>query len=160
MSQLDLTTILTVLAIVGSGLMAGVYYTFSTFTMAGLRSLPASQGAAAMQAVNLEAPRPPLMSVFFGTAVIGVALYVLAITSFEGLSSVLSISGASLYISSIVITGVFNVPLNDRLEAANPASPQGVSVWTDYQRRWTRYNHVRVGVSVASAVVLTLSLVV
>ena len=68
------------------------------------------------------------------------------------------ISGASLYISSIVVTGLFNVPLNDRLEAADPTSPQGQSVWTDYQRRWTRHNHLRTAVTVASAVLLTLSL--
>ncbi len=160
MSGLDLTLILTVLAILGSGLMAGVYYSFSTFTMAGLRNLPASQGVAAMQSVNLEAPRPPLMSVFFGTALLGVALYILAIGDFQGTASLLSISGASLYISSIVITGVFNVPLNDRLEAAIPDSTQGQSVWADYQRRWTRYNHLRVAVTSASAVVLTVSLVV
>jgi uncharacterized membrane protein len=160
MSGIDIGAILTVLGIVGAGLMAGVYYTFSTFTMAGLRRLPASEGAAAMQAVNLEAPRPPLMSVFFGTALVGVGLYVLAISDFEGFSSLLSISGASLYISSIVITGVFNVPLNDRLEAANPGSPQGISVWTDYQRRWTRFNHLRVAVSTASVLLLSASLVV
>jgi uncharacterized membrane protein len=151
--------IVTVVAIVGAGLMAGIYYTFSTFTMAGLRRLPPEQGAAAMQAVNIEAVRPALMSVFFGTALAGIVLYALAIVEFDGLRSVLSIAGATLYISSIVITAVFNVPLNDRLAAVDPTSSRGLSTWSEYQRRWTRGNHVRMAVSVAAAVVLVASLV-
>ena len=158
MTGIDLATLVTLPAIVGAGLMAGAYFTFSTFTMGGLRRLPPSQGAAAMQALNIEAVRPAFMSVFFGTAFVGIVLYAVALMGFDGLRSVLMISGASLYVSSIVITGIFNVPLNDRLEAAVPTTPQGQAVWHDYQRRWTRGNHLRLAVCVASVVVLTLSL--
>ena len=72
----------------------------------------------------------------------------------------ISMSGASLYISSIVITAAFDVPLNDRLAAVDPASREGTATWADYQRRWTRLNHLRLAVSVASATVLAVSLVV
>ena len=158
MNDIDLALVVTVLAIVGAGLNGGIYFTFSTFTMGALRRLPREQAATAMQAVNVEAVRPAFMSVFFGTAVLAVALYVLAVAGFEGTRSVLMISGASLYLASIDITVVFNVPLNDRLAAVDPATPSGVATWDEYQQRWTRGNHLRVAVCVASVVVLAASL--
>ena len=47
---------------------------------------------------------------------------------------------------------------NDRLAAVDPATPSGVATWDEYQRRWTRGNHLRVAVCVASVVVLAASL--
>jgi len=123
MTGIDLGLAPTITAIVGAGINAGVYLTFSTFTMNGLRRLPASQGAAA-------AP-----------------------------SSSMAIAGAALYLSSIVITGAYNVPLNDRLAAVDAKSHEGAATWNEYQRRWTRGNHVRGLVSGAAAVLLTLSLI-
>lgn len=155
----DLGLVLTIAAIVGAGINAGVYLTFSTFTMNGLRRLPASQGAAAMQAINVEAPTAPFMSVFFGTALVSLAVAVLAVIDFEPPSSSMAIAGAALYLSSIVITGAYNVPLNDRLAAVDAESHEGAATWNEYQRRWTRGNHVRGLVSGAAAVLLTLSLI-
>ena len=160
MNGLDPVVVLTIIAIVGAGLNAGVYLTFSTFTMAGLRRLPPSQGAAAMQAINVEAPTFGFMSIFFGTALASLALIIVAIANFSAPGSSMAIAGAGAYIATIVITVTFNVPLNDRLEGVPAQSPAGVAVWTDYQRRWTRGNHVRLLASSASAILLTLSLLV
>ncbi|NEX23197.1 hypothetical protein G3480_23345 [Thiorhodococcus mannitoliphagus] len=41
---------LTILCALGAATAAGVFFTFSTFTMAGLKRLSAAQGMAAMQA--------------------------------------------------------------------------------------------------------------
>ncbi|MEX1297323.1 MAG: anthrone oxygenase family protein [Candidatus Limnocylindrales bacterium] len=160
MNDIDLPLLLTSLAIVGAGLNGGIYFTFSTFTMNALRRLPPARAASAMQAVNVEAVRPAFMSLFFGTAVLGILLYGLALVDFAGARSVLSIIGASLYLSSIVVTAAYNVPLNDRLAAVDPSTPVGGRTWDEYQRRWTRGNHLRVAVCVASMVVLLASLLV
>jgi uncharacterized membrane protein len=157
-SGVDLALVLTIIGIVGAGLNAGVYLSFSTFTMAGLRRLPPSQGAAAMQAINVEAPTFGFMSIFFGTGIVSLAVAAMAIVDFEAPGSSMAIAGAGAYISTIVITGIYNVPLNDRLEGVPPQSPAGMAVWADYQRRWTRGNHVRLLASSAAAILLTLSL--
>ncbi len=94
----------------------------------------------------------------FGTAILAAVLVVLALTGLEGTRSVLMISGASLYLASIVITATFNVPLNDRLAAVDPATSAGRSTWDEYQRRWTRGNHMRVVVCIGSMVVLIASI--
>jgi uncharacterized membrane protein len=160
MNGIDLIAVLTIIAIVGAGLNAGVYLTFSTFAMDGLRRLPASQGAAAMQAINIEAPRPGFMSVFFGTGLVSLAVAFLAIADFEAPGSSMAIAGAAAYVATIVLTGTYNVPLNDRLAAIDPDSPEAAGTWTEYQRRWTRGNHVRMLASTAAVILLTLSLLV
>ncbi|MCW2539340.1 MAG: hypothetical protein JWN95_1065 [Frankiales bacterium] len=66
------------IGLLGAGLVAGVFFAFSSFVMAGLRRLPASQGMAAMQGINKSAPTAWFMSVLFGTAIVCSALAVSA----------------------------------------------------------------------------------
>jgi len=159
MNSDNLVSALTIIAIVGAGLNAGIYFSYSTFTMAALRRLPASRGAAAMQAVNIEAPTPPFMSIFFGTGLLSTAIGLLALADLGVPGAPLRLAGAAFYLASIVITVAFNVPLNDGLARVDPESASGVATWASYQGRWTRDNHLRTLVSAAAVVFLGLSLV-
>ena len=159
MNDIDLTLTLTLLAMLGSGLNGGIYFSFSTFTMAALRRLPPSQGAAAMQAVNIEAVRPGFMSLFFGTAVVSLAVAVLALLDLSAAGAPLLVAGAAAYLSSIVVTAAYNVPLNDRLATVDAQDVEGLAAWVEYQRRWTRGNPVRVVVCSLAVLLLALSLV-
>jgi uncharacterized membrane protein len=47
--------VLTLFAALGCAMMAGVFFAFSTFVMMALARLPAEQGVAAMQAINVAA---------------------------------------------------------------------------------------------------------
>jgi uncharacterized membrane protein len=38
---------------------------------------------------------------------------------------------------------IFNVPLNNALAAAEPASSEAASLWARYLADWTMWNHVR-----------------
>jgi uncharacterized membrane protein len=44
---------LTLLSVLGSGLVAGAFFAFSTFVMKALAALPAPQGVSAMQSINV-----------------------------------------------------------------------------------------------------------
>jgi uncharacterized membrane protein len=70
------TQTMTIFCIVGAGMAAGTFFTFSTFTMAGLKRLSPARGAAAMQAINKEAPTPLFMLLLFGTGAACVVLMV------------------------------------------------------------------------------------
>lgn len=50
--------VLTLLGVLGCGLVAGVFFGFSTFVMKALAQLPPAQGVAAMNAINVAAVRP------------------------------------------------------------------------------------------------------
>lgn len=61
---------LTLAAAVGAGISGGVSFALSTFVMPGLRRLPAREGIAAMQQINLKAPNPLFMLALLGSAVV------------------------------------------------------------------------------------------
>ena len=60
--------VLTFLAALGCAMMAGVFFAFSAFVMKALARLPAEQGVAAMQAINVAAVTFAFMAALFGTA--------------------------------------------------------------------------------------------
>src|SRR5688500_9730511 len=55
-------------AALGSGVIGGVFYAFSTFVMRALRRRPAGEAVAAMQAINVAVINPLFLGVFLGTA--------------------------------------------------------------------------------------------
>lgn len=135
---------LTVAAAVGCGLNAGVFFGFSSFVMGALARLPPAQAVAAMQSINVAAVTLPFMSVFFGT---GAACAVLAFRAAGALPSStagFALAGSALYLAgSILVTVLFNVPLNNRLATVDPASDAAAHQWAFYLRRWTAWNHLR-----------------
>lgn len=48
-------SVLTLIAAVGAGLVAGIFFAFSTFVMKALNRPPPTQGIAAMQSINVTA---------------------------------------------------------------------------------------------------------
>jgi hypothetical protein len=57
-------------AVIGAGLNAGLFFIFSVCIMGALARLPAEQGIAAMQAINVVILNPLFLLVFMGTAVL------------------------------------------------------------------------------------------
>jgi len=144
--------VLTFFSGLGSGLMAGLFFAFSAFMITALSRLPAAQSIAAMQSINVVILNPLFGLVFTGTALASV---VLAIASFFKLGepgAIFLLAGCLLYlIGSVVITIVFNVPLNDMLASADP-SAAGSELWTRYVSSWLPWNHVRTVSTLAALV--------
>ena len=59
---------LTLFSAPGCGLIGGVLFAFSSFVMNALARLPAAQGIAAMQSINVVVINPLFMTAFLGTA--------------------------------------------------------------------------------------------
>jgi uncharacterized membrane protein len=136
--------VLTLLAALGSGLMAGLFFAFSAFIMQAFAKRSAAVGIAAMQSINTTILNPIFFSVFFGTAVLSLALALLAVMEWSDAGSGWRLAGALLYlIGSIGITMRFNVPLNNRLDQVASDSPEGATFWSHYLSTWTPWNHVR-----------------
>jgi uncharacterized membrane protein len=137
---MTLFTILTIIAIIGSGLTAGIFFAFSTFVMAALGRLQAEQGIAAMQSINITVINPWFFTVFFGTPAIS------AIPLFrwsEPGSALILVASVVLIAGSLLVTMVFNVPLNNALARVTLTNSEGASLWTRYLSEWTQWNHVR-----------------
>ena len=143
---------LTVLAALGAGLVAGIFFAFSTFIMAALGRLPAEGGAAAMQSINVTVLNPLFFFVFFGTAGLALVLAIAALSDWSQPGATYLLAGALLYlIGTIFVTIACNVPLNNRLASVKPGSAEGASTWAHYLSFWTTWNHVRTAASLAAA---------
>jgi uncharacterized membrane protein len=64
--------VFTLVAALGCGLMAGLFFAFSVAVMKVLARLPSAEVIAAMQAINVAIINPVFLTVFFGTAPPGV----------------------------------------------------------------------------------------
>lgn len=150
---------MTIICAVGAATAAGAFFTFSTFTIGGLRRLPPAQGAAAMQAINRQAPTPLFMLLLFGTGAACLVLGIRAAIDLDASGSLLQIVGCALYLVGVVlVTIAYHVPRNERLEAVDPSSAEGAEYWATYLDEWVRMNHVRTIAPLVAAVLLAISL--
>lgn len=150
MSQ-SLVFVLTFAAALGSALMAGTFFAFSSFVMRALGRLPPAQGIAAMQSINVAVINPWFLGVFLGTAIACAALGVLSLLGWSEPGAAWGLAGSLLYLGgTIFVTMRFNVPLNDRLAKADPDSTAGAELWARYLSDWTFWNHVRTAAPLAA----------
>ena len=149
-----LSAALTLAAILGSGLMAGLFFAFSTAVMGALARLPEGQGAAAMNAVNVVIVNPVFLTVFMGMTVVALALGARAVLGWSQPESAWLLAGSVCYLVGIFgVTAAFNVPLNDALAAA----PGDAQVWSHYLAAWVPWNHVRTLAGLAALACFTMA---
>ena len=154
-----LLSVLTFCAALGAALIAGVFFAFSAFVMTALARLPAAQGFAAMQSINIVVINPAFFLAFFGTAAASVLLVVTYLLGWHEANGIYVLVGSLLYLlGTILVTIMFNVPRNNRLAAVDPASADGVGVWAEYVPSWTAWNHARTAAALAAAASLTMAL--
>ncbi|BAZ40188.1 hypothetical protein NIES4101_61490 [Calothrix sp. NIES-4101] len=150
---------LKLLALLGCGLMAGVFFAFSTFVMTALARLQPSEGITAMQAINITVINPLFMGVFLGNAVACIFLVIFSLSKWHQPGTVYLLVGSLLYlVGTLGVTIAFNVPMNDALAKVEPGSTDGTSLWTSYLVNWTFWNHVRTFAALAAATSLAIAL--
>ncbi|NGO14934.1 DUF1772 domain-containing protein [Streptomyces sp. HC44] len=151
--------VLTVLGVLGTGLVAGVFCAFSTFVMKGLAALPPAQGVAAMKAINVTAVTPAFMIVFVGSAVLCAVLAVVTFVLWPDEGTVELLLGSALYLFGCFgVTMVANVPRNDKLATMDPGTREAAAYWPSYVSEWMMWNHVRMVASAAAAITYVLAL--
>jgi uncharacterized membrane protein len=150
---------LSLLAALGCGLMAGLFFAFSVSVMRALARLTPAQGIAAMQAINIVILNPIFLGVFLGTAVTSVLAIIVSLLRWNAPGAFYLFAGGALYlIGNILVTAVFNVPKNNALDAVAPADPGSASLWADYLSSWTAWNHVRTVTALAATAAFILAL--
>jgi uncharacterized membrane protein len=139
------------LAAIGSGIVGGIFYGFSSFVMKALGRIPPEQGVAAMNSINVVVINPSFMLVFMGTSLACLALAAGSYLWWPQLSGKLVLVAALLYlVGSFGLTMVLHQPMNLKLAGMQPA--QALAFWPQYVETWTTWNHVRTAVSLVAAV--------
>jgi uncharacterized membrane protein len=146
---------LTVIAALGCGLVAGVFYAFSTFVMKALRNLPPAEGIVAMQAINVAAIPSTFFLTGLGTALGCVALVAWALAELDEPFAPYLLAGGVVYlVGAMAVTVAFNLPRNDSLATVDPEGPEAGSHWSRYLAEWTAWNHVRCAAALAASAAL------
>lgn len=142
---------LVVAAILGSAIIGGVFFAFSSFVMKALSRIPSREGIAAMQSINVVVLNISFLGVFMGTTVISVLVAALAIKDWASPSAPFFLAGAVLYVAgTFLVTGLGNVPLNKQLAAVAASDPEAIRVWEHYLDRWTTLNTIRTIAAIAA----------
>lgn len=140
----DFLQVALIAATLASGLVAGVFLTFSDFVMRSLGRSTPRPGIEAMQMINREVYRSVFMALLVGMALASIALAVAGIALFGGAVAGWLTAAAVAYLAGVMaVTAAANVPMNQRLDVEDPASTAARSLWQAYLRNWTRWNHLR-----------------
>ena len=146
----------TFLAMLGCGLMAGVFFAFSNFVM---KALDRTQGMAAMQSINVLVLNPLFLGIFVGTAAACGFLAIQSLLRWQSPGSACLLTGSALYlIGTFGVTMACNVPLNNELASVDASKPEAAGAWRSYVASWTRWNHVRTIAALAAMAALMLAL--
>ena len=156
------TGVVLVSATVLTGLVAGVFGLYAHTIMPGLHRTDDRTFVGAFQAIDRAIINPWFMSCFFGALVL------------TGLAAALHLGPGSrgalpwilaafvLYLATVVITLVVNVPLNDAIKAAG--EPDRIADLAEVRRNfneagWRAWNLVRVALNTTAFGCLALALI-
>lgn len=149
----------TLLAALGTGLLAGNFFAFSAYLMRALTGLSAERGIVAMQAITTAIKSLPFLILFFGTAALCAVLAGLAILAWGQPGSGYRLAGTVFFLmGTFPVTMMINVPLNNQLALAAPDAKEGRDLWKRFQASWGMWNHVRTVTTVLACAALILAL--
>lgn len=141
-------------SVLGTGLMAGTYFAFSSFIMRAFASMPDNQGMAAMVAINETILRSAFMPLFFISTIVSLLLVIIGLWFWGDPGAFSAFFAGSVYLFGMFgITASENVPMNNKLAEAR-GGETAPDVWQLYLIRWTRWNSVR---AVASGLAFVIS---
>ncbi|GAA2813619.1 anthrone oxygenase family protein [Crossiella cryophila] len=129
---------LTVVAESTTAILTGLFFTFSAVVMPALAKRPAQEAAEVMRQVNRTIVNPLFLLAFLGAPISSAVLAVL-----EGFPLLPTIAAVLVVGGMLAVTAIVNVPMNNALDAADPATPAGQELWRGFLRRWTGWNHLR-----------------
>lgn len=140
---------------IATGLMAGIYFTFSFVVIKALQQLPGNDGANAMNKINDVIVKTAFMPLFFISSLWYVGLL------FWGVFYSTTGYPSYIWVSLIYLVGMFgvtvfgNVPLNNQLKDSAHDPEALAASWSRYTRAWLRLNHIRTLSCVAALVLLS-----
>ena len=146
-------------ALLGSALVGGIFFAFSSFIMKALARVPTAEGIVAMQSINVVVLNASFLGAFIGTAVLSLGAGGLALAGWGRPSASFFLGGAIFYlVGTFGVTAFGNIPLNNQMAAVAATDPGSRDVWEHYLVRWTRWNHVRTAAAMAAALLYSLGL--
>jgi uncharacterized membrane protein len=156
--QVVATTTL-VIAVVTSGLLAGVYYSYSVSVMPALAAFDDRTFVDVMNKLNVVIVNPAFMLVFLGSVGFS-ALAGVCYRKSDNRPLLICIAiGLALNVASLIITSAVNVPLNSQLATAGSTATDVAGLRRQFEAPWITWNLVRALANTAATAILAWPLV-
>lgn len=149
------------LALLASGLMAGLFYGYSVSVIWGLNRADPRAAIDSFNGINVAILNPLFLSIFMGTIVLAGLAAVLFWQSGQTAAMWLFAGSAVVYaIGTLGVTMGINVPQNVAL--ANGGVPQDIAaarqIWDGFTAGWMPWNHIRAAAATLSLLLAALGL--
>ena len=132
-------------AVVTTGLLAGLFYSYACSVMPGLHSAADSTVVDAMQHINRAIENPVFFATFLGGPALAAWAYVGERRRGTPRVARWVLAGTVLAGVCLLVTFAFNIPLNNELERAGDAAAIAdiAKVREDFETPWVVWNVVR-----------------
>ncbi|WP_165304948.1 DUF1772 domain-containing protein [Pedobacter sp. SYP-B3415] len=149
-------------AVLCTGLMAGLFFSWSCSVVPGIKNLPDNMYLAAMQSMNKAILNPLFLIVFLSAPLAAVLSTCLQLRQPVNLSLLLFASGTVILLTGVHgLTIAGNVPLNEKLDAFNlrgAKRPDLAAFRLGFESSWNRMNDIRSYCSALAFACMLLSL--
>ncbi len=145
MTEFTLLSIAEIIVKLTMIIMIGLYFIFSNTVMRVLSDL--ENGADAMVLINRHILNPLFLGCFFISGIGSLSLFFIS-------TGLLASASIIFFVGTVVVTVVFNVPLNNKLKDASEYHRD--IVWKEYLPKWVFWNHLRTVCGVVSGTLLCL----
>ncbi|MCA0761760.1 anthrone oxygenase family protein [Vibrio vulnificus] len=150
MSLTQLYTSLSLLSVVTTLLLAGLYFIFHNTVMPVLAE---REGAAVMKRINEVIVNPPFLFIFLVSPISSLLAMMIGFINATSSMHPLAIGGYGLAVLGWVITITQNIPLNNALHRIENHD----AFWVHYVTVWKRWNTLRYYVSLMSSTLVLAS---
>lgn len=154
---MDATSFAAVVGALGAGLMAGMFFAFSSFVMRALDEVDASPRVLAMQQINQKILNPLFVVIFAGTGLVSVYLIIVGVDDSAAADRAARLGAVLYLLGVIIVTMTQNVPLNNRLDRVDAEADDAPTMWEWYRGRWMRWNHLRTVAAIGATVCFCLA---
>ncbi len=156
----DLLLIAVQISVVAYALVAGVFLPFSEFVLASLSEVRGAGGIQSMQIINRKVFRSIFMVLLLGMSATSPLLVAYALFGDVGRAGPWIAAGGTIYfVGTFMVTLVFNVPMNTRLDHLDLESAEAADYWKHFASRWGFWNWVRAIASAGASACLLIATV-
>lgn len=137
--------ILGFLTLLLTGVMAGIYFTWTNAVMAGLDRLKPAEAIVAFRGMDTAIQNKVFLTFFVLPVLSAPVAGVLWLLDGQTSAAVAMFVATGAYLSGQVSTATVNVPMNNRLQAGDiPEDPAAATkLWTEFSGKWKRWNTFR-----------------
>ncbi|WP_233193467.1 DUF1772 domain-containing protein [Sporosarcina sp. P3] len=159
-NESPLFKVLAGLAILTTGMMAGIVFAYANSVMPGLRKSEDRTFVLAIRHLTSSVANPLFLVISNGALIAQIGFVVVAVSSQQFNQILLGSFALTFYIATLLITFLGNLPLNKAIISAE--LPTSATTWNElrirFESRWTMLNNVRTMTCILSVSTLILAL--